>query len=685
MKSSAALLLLAFAVASPANAAQASPIEKILEMISGLQAKVIGEGKDAQKTYDSYAEWCSDRSTNLAFEIKTGKANVEELKATIQEETSASAALETKIEELSSDINTDEADLAAATKIRDQESKDFAAEEKELTTVISMLERATSILSKEMAKGSSASMLQVKGATSIADALRVMVQASVLSSADASQLTALVQTDQDSSDSDSDLGSPAAAVYEGHSDGIVGVLEGLTEKAESQLDKARKSESSSLQNYQMLKQSLTDEIKFAEKDMDKAKKNLAQSQENKAVATGDLDTTSKDLAADTATKSTLHQDCMAASEEFELATKSRGEELNALSTAKKVIQESTGGAAGQSYSFLQVDRAQVNSRADLAKDEAVRFIRDLARKSKSTALAQLASRMSSAMRLGSAAGEDPFAKVKGLIEEMLATLEADAESDASHDAYCQKEMTATTAKKEELTAQSDKLSTKIAQDKAASAKLKEQAATLQGELASMAKAMGDAAALRSEEKAAYEKNSAEMTQGIEGVKKALQVLKDYYAKADDAHGAAQGAGSSIIGLLEVCESDFTKGLTEMTGTETSAAADHEAYVKSDEIETTMKSQDLKYKSKEASSLDKSVAEVTGDLSATTDELTAVISALDKLKEMCVAKAEPYAEKKARKESEIAGLKEALQILETETALIQKSTKRTLRGRQSHLA
>jgi len=679
-----ALVLLAFAALSPANASQASPIEKILEMISGLQSKVIGEGKDAQKTYDEYAEWCSDRSTNLAFEIKTGKSNVEELQATIQEETSASAALETKIEELSNDINSDEADLAAATKIREQESADFAAEEKELTTVISMLERATSILSKEMAK-KSASMLQLKGATSIADALRVMVQASVLSSADASQLTALVQTEQDSSDSDSELGSPAAAVYEGHSDGIVGVLEGLTEKAEGQLDKARKSESSSLQNYQMLKQSLTDEIKFGEKDMDKAKKNLAESQESKAVATGDLDTTSKDLAADTATKSTLHQDCMSASEEFELATKSRGEELNALATAKKVIQESTGGAAGQSYSFLQVERAQVNSRADLANDEAVRFIRDLARKSKSSALAQLASRMSSAMRLGSAAGEDPFAKVKGLIEDMLATLEADAESDASHDAYCNKEMTATTAKKEELTAQSDKLSTKIAQDKASSSKLKEQAATLQGELASMAKAKADADSLRSEEKAAYEKNSAEMSQGIEGVKKALQVLKDYYAKADDAHGAAAGAGSSIIGLLEVCESDFTKGLTEMTGEETSAAADHEAYTKADEIETVTKAQDLKYKSKEAAGLDKAVGEVSGDLSATTDELTAVLAALDKLKEMCVAKAEPYAERKARRASELAGLKEALEILEGEAALIQKTTKRTLRGRQAHLA
>merc|ERR1719235_2359276 len=177
-----------------------------------------------------------------------------------------------------------------------------------------------------------------------------MVQASVFSTADASRLTALVQTQQD----DADTGAPAAAVYEGHSDGIIGTLEGLTEKAEGQLDKARKAESTAVQNYQMLKQSLTDEIKFANKDMDKAKKGLAESQEKKAGAEGDLEVTSKDLDEDIKTKSTLHQDCMNGAEEFELSTKSRGEELNALATAKKIIKESTGGAADQSYSFLQV-------------------------------------------------------------------------------------------------------------------------------------------------------------------------------------------------------------------------------------------------------------------------------------------------------------------------------------------
>merc|ERR1719388_152541 len=213
---------------------------------------------------------------------------------------------------------------------------------------------------------------------SITDALSVMVQASVFSSADASRLTALVQTEQD----DSETGAPAAAVYEGHSDGIIGTLEGLTEKADGQLDKARKTESTAAQNYQMLKQSLTDEIKFANKDMDKAKKGLSESQEKKATAEGDLDVTSKDLAEDIKTKATLHQDCMTGAEEFELSTKSRGEELKALATAKKVIKEATSGAAGQSYGLNQVSFLQLASSADLRNAEAVRSVRDLSRKIK---------------------------------------------------------------------------------------------------------------------------------------------------------------------------------------------------------------------------------------------------------------------------------------------------------------
>merc|ERR1719326_2421134 len=229
----------------------------------------------------------------------------------------------------------------------------------------------------------------------------------MLSAEDASQLTAFVQSSQESSDSDSDSqepGAPASAVYQGKTGGIIETLNGLTEKAEAQLDKARKTETTNLQNYQMLKQSLDDSIENANKDMDAAKKGLAESQEKKANAEGDLANTQKDLDEDVKAKAQLHQDCMSAAEEFELATKSRGEELKALATAKKVIKESTGGAAEQSYGLNQFSFLQVASGADLAKEEALRFVRDLSRKTKSPALAQLASRVSSAMRLGEATG-----------------------------------------------------------------------------------------------------------------------------------------------------------------------------------------------------------------------------------------------------------------------------------------
>merc|ERR1719345_205964 len=168
-----------------------------------------------------------------------------------------------------------------------------------------------------------------------------------------------------------------------------------------------------------------------------------------------------------------------------------------------------------------------------------------------------------------------------------------------------------------------------------------------------------------------------MEQGIKGVKLALKILTEYYAK-DKSHASADGAGSGIIGLLEVCESDFTKGLTEMTAEEQTAAADYKSYSKQDQIDVAAKGQDVKYKNKEAAGLDKAVAEVSTDLASVTDELTAVLSGLDKLKEMCVAKPEPYAERKARRESEISGLKEALTILEGEAALIQKSSRHFLR-------
>jgi hypothetical protein len=185
MKHTAGLLLMALAL-QVAHADQVSPITKVLQLMSDMQTKIIGEGEAAHATYAEFAEMCEERSKDLGFEIKTGKAEVADLKAAIDEETSIAAALDTKVEELTASIATDEADLEAATKIRKKENTDFVAEEKELSEVIDALQRAIGILEREMAKHG-ASMMQIKNAGSLAKTLQMLVEASTLSMADAKE------------------------------------------------------------------------------------------------------------------------------------------------------------------------------------------------------------------------------------------------------------------------------------------------------------------------------------------------------------------------------------------------------------------------------------------------------------------------------------------------------------------
>ena len=166
---------------------------------------------------------------------------------------------------------------------------------------------------------------------------------------------------------------------------------------------------------------------------------------------------------------------------------------------------------------------------------------------------------------------------------------------------------------------------------------------------------------------------------LSGVQKALGVLKDYYGGASfvqsnnnfDAfmqqpaapqqHSAASGAGGSIIDILEVCESDFAKNLAAEEAQEADAIAVYEKTTQENKLSTTMKSQDAKYKTKEFKTLDKNLADLSSDKATVSTELGAVNEYYAKLRERCIAKPESYADRKARREAEISGLKEALQV------------------------
>merc|ERR1712176_1363651 len=130
---------------------------------------------------------------------------------------------------------------------------------------------------------------------------------------------------------------------------------------------------------------------------------------------------------------------------------------------------------------------------------------------------------------------------------------------------------------------------------ARSAKLKEEIAELQKALSKLKASQLEMDKLRQEEKATFTASEAETSKGLDGIKLALKVLRDYYAKADAAHGSADGAAGGILSLLEVCESDFSKSLAEMRATEESSAAEYDKQTKENEILKATKEQDVKYK------------------------------------------------------------------------------------------
>jgi len=322
---------------------------------------------------------------------------------------------------------------------------------------------------------------------------------------------------------------------------------------------------------------------------------------------------------------------------------------------------------------------RAKAKAQETNDRVIALVQSLAAKGGSTELAQLASRLRNTVSQATMDGSDPFAKVKGLISEMIEKLVADAAKEADHKAFCDKEMAETKAKREDKEEEVDDLSNKIDAATAKIAKLKEEVAALLGELAEIARVQKEADDTRAAEKAAFAEAKADYESGLEGVGIALQVLRDYYAEkpADDEsvamllqarkHSKATGAATGIIGMLEVVESDFSKMLATSTAGEDQAQREYDVLTQENKVATATKTTAAEYKEKDGKQTAALLAGYEGDRGVAQEELDAIMEYWEKLQPMCVAKAEPYAERKKRRDAEIAGLKQALEILENESA------------------
>ena len=460
-----------------AGAQGVGPIQKVLTLLEDLKAKVNAEGEVEADQFKKYSKWCETDSAEKGFAIETSTNKAADLSATIEELGADIGKLNAEIDELAGAITQNEADLKKATDLRNSENASFKTVEKELVDTVDTLIRASSVLRRGGGSGSAGTQAQMQAAlTQVANTLSTVLDAAVVDSADRRRLSSMLEQSME----DGPSGAPEAAAYETHSTGILDLLAELKIKAEQELSDARKAEMEKKHNFQMLAQSLTDQINTQSRDQRNAQANKSGKEEANGVAQGDLATTSKNLSADKKYLADLNQMCASKASEWDARSKARVEEGAALAKAIEILSgdKFTAAAGRRLPSLLQTRSSVSDSRA-----EAAALLQRAAKASSDVELAQLAMRLR--------VGDDPFGKVRGLITNMINKLQTQAAEEQDHNAWCNEESAKSKKKREEFTNKVDDQATRIDKATAGVNTLKDDIATLSAEVASADKAMAE--------------------------------------------------------------------------------------------------------------------------------------------------------------------------------------------------
>jgi len=484
-----------------------------------------------------------------------------------------------------------------------------------------------------------------------------IVEAGFVTHAQRSKVQAFFQA---SADAEDDLSLMGAAKGSGGSDAILETLEEMQDKAEGTLSDARKEEMGKAQSFAMVKADLENELKNFQDELAKATHAKQVSTEALAQADKDLASTKTALKDDTHFVRDLHKKCMLEAQEWEITHRDSVAELTALDSAKAILSKKFAASLLQTRSTQRLKLR--SSSTDDAKSRALRVIQQLGKKFHSTALVSLAYR----------AAADPFAKVRGMIEDMIKKLMQEAAEGAEKKAQCDKDIGESKAAKDDKEGRIAKLDARIEKAESAIAELTEGISVLSKELAEVNAAVTEATAIREEEKSVFMVADKDLSESQEACAAALEVLQEYYEGGSFMQVSAQtrtntasegNDGSGILGVLELAESDFAQNLAEVRSAEKVAVDEYNVLMQDSKMSLAIKEMEMKGKQSQVKSTKVGLRDNSADKEGLSTELDAVLEFLDTRQRECETKVPSYAEIKAARDAEIEGLKEALKVLE----------------------
>jgi len=684
--------------AATQSARSIAGVQKVINMLEDMSATAKKEKNDEEIAFGKFTVWCKQETASLKREIKQNGETIALLEAQIDKLTQDVAALGEAIEKLDANVAKYNADVKSETAQREKDHAAFLEEEKDYSESVDALDRAIAVLSKQ--DYDRPALVQL----SEDDRLPIKAKSVVL---------ALLGVSNEKADP-MDYEAPEANAYEFQSGGIVELLKKLLAEFTAKLGQCQKEEMNSKHAYDMVIADLTDAIENSEKEIEDKTELKHQKTEEAAQDKKQLAATVADKAENEKLLKTTETECAEKKLSFAEKQKLRTEELEAIAKAIEILSSDEVSGNAEKYLALTQSRVSVSLVQAGSRNQGVRrrihdFLAAEGSRKHSRGLTLLAEQISA----------DPFAKVKKLIDDMITRLLQEAEEDAKHEGFCDKEMGKSKITRNKLTEDIDSLEAAIEKGKATIQTLADDTATLMQEVEDLTKSMGEATELRESEKETNKVTVKDAQAAQKAVAAATAVLKDFYEKAatatalvqaktpnprqwglktgvkmgtdewnaladpnfkgkvDTGHkeemqtfgetyeGQQDEAQYGILALLEVIQSDFANLEADTSAAE---AANQKAY---EEFMTeSKKNKSVKAKKIEMNTSDKATAEATlqediADVKSTQDELLAAERYYKKLVPQCIDQGMTWDERVKARESEIASLKQALEILSQE--------------------
>jgi len=640
-----------------------TPVQKVIEMMNEMLAKGKSEKEAEAKMFAEYEEWADDESRKTGFEIKTLKASIEELATEAEKADSDVADLTAKIEELDGEIAAWEADQKAATELRDSEHAEYVKISTDYGESVDALARAIEVLESKAGSTPQAAEMLLQTMAKHTRGMRRVLASFLEEKASMAR----------SQDSTSEMGGPAVAAYEFQGGKIIAMLEKLQKKFKAELDAVEEEESNKAHAYDLEMLHLTNSINAAKDDRAEKAETKATRAEDSAEAKGQLADAKADLAAAEKYLTEVTQTLRIKTEAFEQNQKVRAEEIAAISKAIEIISGNAvkGGAEKHLPGLVQRSKAvsllqtSASSRriAIHMRQETSEFLRKQAAKLGSKTLQMAAISLSF----------DPFAKVINMIKGLIQKLEEEAQAEAGHKAWCDKELHDNKKKKDEKTSEVEELTAakeKLEGEIAALAKDLEDLAAAQ---AALAKAMKEATEVREKEKAENLVTIKDAKEAQAAVDQALVVLKDFYNKQGffiqegqvpelKEYKGQGGAATGVVGMLEVILSDFARLEAETTADEKQAANEYDSFMEDSKADSEAKHKEEFDKGLLKDQKEHTLKGTKKDLAATQEELDAALKYYEELKPQCLEVHVSYEERAAKRQEEIDSLNKAYEAL-----------------------